>query len=44
MKRYLKPEVEIMIFSSQDVITLSGTNTQMTDWGDELNGEDYSFE
>jgi hypothetical protein len=32
-----------MIFSSQDIITLSGAYDPMTDWGDELNGEDYDL-
>ena len=31
MKKYLKPAVEIEMFNSTDIITLSGTGTQLFD-------------
>ncbi len=43
MKAYINPEVEIMIFSSQDIISLSGVDATLDEWDGELDGENYSF-
>lgn len=34
MKTYIKPEVEVISFVSEDVTTLSGGIDETFDWGD----------
>ena len=41
MKKYIEPEVEITFFSSQDIITISGVDDSMEDWGEELDGSTW---
>lgn len=40
-KKYMIPEVEIVDFSTEDIITSSLTRGGTLNWGEETDGEDW---